>query len=283
MAPSVAFEAWDGWGAWQATRTAEDERFNEAYRTRLAAVRKAREGGFEARCSACGLVGRFRIDPMVKVDDETHRERLVCPSCRLPGRNRAALAVLDHEGLGLEAAVYATEHGTPLIPRLRQRARHVATSEFHPERRPRLRRLRQWIRHGAAAHQDLRALSFCSASWDAVVCLDVFEHIDEVDAAFAECARVLQPGGVLVATAPFDENAETDRRLATQGADDALVWSAAEEWHADPLGGRVPCFHRFSWAVLDRLRAAGFREAQWCRVDAPNEALFGLWVMRARR
>jgi SAM-dependent methyltransferase len=283
MAPSAAFEAWDGWGAWQATRTAEDERFNDAYRTRLAAVQAARDAGFEARCSACGRRGRFHVARSASGEAEAHRERLACPACRLPGRTRAALAVLDDEGLGPEAALYATEHGSPLIAQLRRRVHHVATSEFHPRRRPLLGRLRHWIRHGAATHQDLRSLSFPDAAWDAVLCLDVFEHIDAVDAAFAECARVLRPGGVLVATAPFDENAETDRRLATLREGDVLEWSGAEEWHADPLGGRVPCFHRFGWAVLPRLRAAGFREAQLCRVDAPDEALFGLWVIRARR
>lgn len=279
MAPLVAFEAWDGWGAWQATRTADDERFNDAYRARLAAILAANTGGLEARCSACGHRGRFRAS----ADAEAHREQLACPACRLPGRARAALAVLDDEGLGPEAALYATEHGSPLVAQLCRRVHHVATSEFHPARRPWLRRFRHWIRHGAATHQDLRALSFPEAVWDAVLCLDVFEHIDTVDTAFAECARVLRPGGVLVATAPFDENAEADRRLATLGEGGDLAWSGAEEWHADPLGGRVPCFHRFGWAMLPRLRAAGFREAQWCRVHAPDEALFGLWVIRARR
>jgi SAM-dependent methyltransferase len=193
------------------------------------------------------------------------------------------LAVLDHEELGPASAVYVTEHGTPLIPMLRRRSGQVVTSEFHPERRAAWRRLWQRLRHGAAAHEDLRALSFPDAAWDAVVCLEVFEHIDAVDAAFAECARVLRPGGLLVATAPFDENAEADRRLAMLGDGGALEWLAPEDWHDDPLGGRVPCFHHFGWAVLDRLRAAGFSAAQLCRVDSPGEALFGLWVIRARR
>lgn len=279
----MAFEAWDGWGAWQATRTAEDERFNSAYRARLAAVHAARDAGLEACCSACGRRGRFRAAPSSFADDEAHREQLACPACRLPGRTRAALAVLGEEGLGPEAALYAPEHGSPLVAALRQQFRQVATSAFHPARRSLLTRFRQWIRHGAAAHEDLRALSFADAAWDAVLCLDVFEHIDAVDVAFAECARVLRPGGVLVATVPFDENAEADHRLATWREGEGLAWTGAEEWHADPLGGRVPCFHRFGWAVLARLRAAGFREAQWCRVDAPEEALFGLWVIRARR
>lgn len=43
----------------------------------------------------------------------------------------------------------------------------------------------------AAAHE----LPFADASFDAVVACLVFEHIDDVDGAIAEVARVLEPGG----------------------------------------------------------------------------------------
>jgi SAM-dependent methyltransferase len=42
------------------------------------------------------------------------------------------------------------------------------------------------------------SLPFEDASFDAVVCCLVFEHIDAVDAALAEVARVLRPGGRFV-------------------------------------------------------------------------------------
>ncbi len=41
-----------------------------------------------------------------------------------------------------------------------------------------------------------------SGSVDAVVALDVFEHIEDDTAAFAEASRVLKPGGVLVLSVP---------------------------------------------------------------------------------
>ena len=46
-----------------------------------------------------------------------------------------------------------------------------------------------YARSGAAA------LPFADGSFDAVVACLVFEHIDDVDAAIAEVARVLRPGG----------------------------------------------------------------------------------------
>ena len=47
----------------------------------------------------------------------------------------------------------------------------------------------------AYARSDAAALPFRDAQFDAVVACLVFEHIAEVDAAIAEVARVLEPGG----------------------------------------------------------------------------------------
>lgn len=54
-------------------------------------------------------------------------------------------------------------------------------------------------RGGASGFAAARAdeLPFADGTFDAVVACLVFEHIDEVDAAIAEVARVLQPGGRL--------------------------------------------------------------------------------------
>lgn len=49
---------------------------------------------------------------------------------------------------------------------------------------------------------DSDALPFADASFDLVTTLDVLEHIDDDRAALGEIARVLKPGGRLVATVP---------------------------------------------------------------------------------
>ncbi|MCP3917046.1 MAG: class I SAM-dependent methyltransferase [bacterium] len=46
-------------------------------------------------------------------------------------------------------------------------------------------------------------LAFDAASFDAVVCFQVLEHVPEPWRVLEECCRVLRPGGVLLLTAPF--------------------------------------------------------------------------------
>ena len=52
------------------------------------------------------------------------------------------------------------------------------------------------------ARADIRRLPFQSGSFDVVTAMDVIEHIDDDGAALREIARVLRPGGALLATVP---------------------------------------------------------------------------------
>lgn len=66
---------------------------------------------------------------------------------------------------------------------------------------------------------DVTALDYPEASFDSVVCLEVFEHVDDYEALLSEAARVLRPGGSLVLSTP-----------------NKLVWSPGREkpinpWH----------------------------------------------------
>lgn len=73
-----------------------------------------------------------------------------------------------------------------------------------------------------AAHPvqaDVRALPLRTSSLDVVVCTGSLSHFDRTDAVFAETARVLRPGGLLVMTeeagllGPGGEPSATFRRL----------------------------------------------------------------------
>ena len=55
---------------------------------------------------------------------------------------------------------------------------------------------------GAVELADLHALRFEAGAFDAIVCGEVLEHLDDDLTAVREFARVLKPGGVVVASVP---------------------------------------------------------------------------------
>ena len=217
------------------------------------------------------------------------REGLECPRCRTNARHRAAVVTLLEELHGREdARVYATEQATPFYVALKRRLSNLSGSEYVRDLRRRLR-LTGWLWwHGVREclhFADLTALKRRDASLDAIVSLDVLEHVSEHRLALRECARVLRPGGTLVRTVPFQESMLQSRRLARVRGDGTIEHLIPEpEYHGDPVSGGVLCFHHFGWDLLDDMREAGFAEACARRVHAPGAAIpQPLWVLVATR
>jgi ubiquinone/menaquinone biosynthesis C-methylase UbiE len=50
---------------------------------------------------------------------------------------------------------------------------------------------------------DITAIPEPDASFDAIMCIEVFEHLPDPLAALTEFQRLLKPGGILILTAPF--------------------------------------------------------------------------------
>jgi SAM-dependent methyltransferase len=119
---------------------------------------------------------------------------------------------------------------------------------------------------------DVTRLPLPDAAFDAAVCAEVLEHVDDDAGALAELARVLRPGGVLLVTVPANPYRYdwTDRwaghrrrydagtleaRIREAGFDDPLV----QGW-GFPLTG---LYHRqvYRRALRRRLEAGGGRAA----------------------
>lgn len=61
----------------------------------------------------------------------------------------------------------------------------------------------QWDTSSIDIVADITDIPVESASFDAVMCIEVLEHVPDPTAAVRELVRVLRPGGTLVITAPF--------------------------------------------------------------------------------
>lgn len=217
------------------------------------------------------------------------RETLACRRCGCNARQRAAAALLLQAiAADKRPRVYATEQASPFFVALRRRLPGLCGSEFSVSWKQRLR-LSVWLlrqgRWQAVRRQDVTALSFVDGCFDAVVSLDVLEHVPDFQAALREFARVLRPGAALVLTVPFHFDRPNSRTLARLRPDGGIEHlRQPPEYHCDPLGNDVLCFHHFGWDLLDAMRTAGFANAEAVRVhDLARGLPEPLWVLRARR
>jgi SAM-dependent methyltransferase len=240
-------------------------------------------------CAVCGSGSGFRIAWSGRKPPDSLRESLGCVNCGSNARHRAAATAMLRE---LESTprprIYLTEQASPLFIALRRRFPGLEGSEFQPSLAKRLKlsgwlwrqRVFAWVRH-----RDATDLDFADASMDAILCLDVLEHVPDFRAALREFARVLRPGGALLLTVPWHWTNADSREIARMRPDGGIDFlRQPPEYHGDPLGGGVLCFHHFGWDLLDAMREAGFAEAAALRVSDPERGLpEAQWVLRARR
>ncbi len=66
--------------------------------------------------------------------------------------------------------------------------------------------IKAWHNHGLDLVSDITAIPTPDASFDAVLCTEVIEHVPDPIAALRELTRLLKPGGRLILTAPFVSN-----------------------------------------------------------------------------
>lgn len=271
-----SIESWRDFAAWRASGLAH---------VPVVATRRYLAG----RCVACGAASGFRIAWSNGTPPDGLRESLACVNCGCNSRQRAATAAMLRE---LESRphprIHLTEQASPLFIALRRRFPGLAGSEFEPSLGKRLtlsawlwrQRAWAWVRHG-----DATALRFGDGSLDAILCLDVLEHVPDFRAALREFARVLAPGGALLLTVPWHWTHAESGEIARMRADGGIDFlRQPPEYHGDPLGGGVLCFHHFGWDLLDAMREAGFAEAEALRVSDPARGLpEAQWVLRARR
>ena len=193
----------------------------------------------------------------------------------LLSRNRAALLVLEQRYGSLEALgqqdIYLVEALTSFALWLRRQLgeERLSCSEYLEEAEGSFSDI---------PHQDLCALTFASDSFDLVLCNELFEHVQHLDRAFAEIARVLRPGGRLVATCPLAFGQQDSIVKAVADPQTGATQLLGEmELHGDPIRPeqgslvyRIP-----GWELVEQLQEAGFSEVRMHHLASWKHGVLG--------
>lgn len=205
------------------------------------------------------LTGEHVLPEAIQISGPNYRESIIANG--MLSRNRALLMVLEQRYGTIEQLaqqeIYLVEALSGFAFWLRRQLgeERLVCSEYLDDAEQSFQDI---------PHQDLCALTFSDATFDLVICNELFEHLQDLDLAFREIARVLRPGGRLVATCPLAfgqlESIVKARHNPQTGE---VEWLAEAEFHGDPvrpkkgaLVYRIP-----AWDLVDQLHAAGFSDA----------------------
>ncbi len=183
------------------------------------------------------------------------RERLECPLCRMNNRQRL-IATLVKQILSAKQGqqVYFMEQVTPIF--------NWASATFNQHQLVGSEYLGYEYEGGATVkgirHEDVENLSFSDDYFDLIMSNDVFEHVPNPAKAFSECARVLKPGGVMLATIPFHSASDLSVTRARINAG-KLEHVLSPAYHGNPVsadGSLV--FTDFGWDLIALAKEVGF-------------------------
>lgn len=145
-----------------------------------------------ASCPACGFLGQF------STFGDNNRPRAQCPRCKCLERHRL-FHLADMSFQGKDVLHFAPE-GVIRKSIMSSSPKSYVTADLVVGR--------------ADVALNIEKIDKPDSSLDAVVCLHVLEHVNDVR-ALSEIFRILRPGGILVAMVPIVEGWERTHEDAT--------------------------------------------------------------------
>ena len=182
-----------------------------------------------------------------------------CLGCAATPITQSIVGVIRAEVPSLaSASIYELSSRGSLVDWLTARCGSLATSEYLPGVAPGA------FKDGVRC-EDVQRLTFADESFDLCTSTEVFEHVLDDHAGFAEVRRVLKPGGRFVFTVPFCGLATTIERVAMR--DGELVHLLEPEYHGDPYARArsALCMRNYGDDILARITVAGFSDARFVR------------------
>ena len=176
------------------------------------------------------------------------RNRLMARTICRTYHGRCIAALVKDRALSFhELDVYEVQAAGPIHKRFKRLPRYVC-SEYWDDIAP------GGSRDGVRC-ENLEMLTFSDESFDLIIHQSVLEHVENPDAALAECARVLRPDGRMVFEVPVcDYEVPTMRPLSRRRRSDEPLF------HIDALRpGGVLVVTDFGLDVVDQMERLGFR------------------------
>lgn len=173
--------------------------FGTQYTVLSTALKIARIEGADKQviCNACGWTGKRFLDFHSGYDHVY--QNAVCGGCLSHPRHRSYSFVIKSLFSNLDSSKkirvlhFAPE---PQVEQLLRAYPQVDYLSVDIDYRKAMRR------------EDITALSFSDNAFDVIICIHVFEHIDNDRKAMQEVFRVLKPGGIALLDVPIDETCD---------------------------------------------------------------------------
>ena len=158
----------------------------------VARYRRALYAGRRVECPVCD--GRFR-----RFKADWNRPDAICPACLSQERHRGTWLLLARRPELLATARRSLLHFAP-EPGIERRLRGIGSARYVSADLDSPR---------ADEHFDITAIPHPDASFDALICSHVLEHVGDDRRALAELRRVLAPDGWALLMVPIDHDRAT--------------------------------------------------------------------------